>query len=168
MSDTIIRPERAEDQSAIRAVIEAAFANHPHSNQSEGRIVDGLRAAGALTLSLVALQGDDVIGHIAFSPITIGGKPVDWYGLGPVAVLPSHKSKGVGGALIREGLARLTPLGAKGCVLLGEPDYYTRFGFKLDAALCPEGLPPEYFQSLPFAEDVPKGKAAYHAAFFPA
>ena len=164
MQNITIRPERDADIEAIRAVVEAAFANHPHSDQSEGRIVDALRTAGALTVSMVAVNADTIVGHSSFSPITIGGAAVDWYGLAPVSVLPAHQNAGIGSALIRDGLARIQALGAQGCVVLGEPAYYERFGFKLDAAHCPDGLPPEYFQVLPFGPSIPEGKAAYHAA----
>ena len=97
----------------------AAFADHPHSEQTEGYINDALRRAGALTLSLVAHEDGRQVGHAAFSPVTIGDGSADWYGLGPVAVLPGMQGRGVGAALIREGLARLRALGAAGCVVMG-------------------------------------------------
>ena len=165
MPSIAIRPERADDRRAIRTVVEAAFANRPYSNQTEGRIVDALRAAGALTMSLVATDGDAVVGHIAFSPVTIGGKAVDWYGLGPVAVRPDLQRKGIGSALINEGLTQLRARAAQGCILLGDPAYYSRFGFKVDPPRCPEDLPGQYFHVLPFGPTMPSGKFAYHTAF---
>lgn len=95
----IVRPEQARDVPAIRALLYAAFENHPHhapgSPPTEHLIVDGLRAAGALTLSLVAEEGGQVIGHIAFSPVLVSQAACDWYGLGPVAVLPGMQLQGV-------------------------------------------------------------------------
>ena len=124
-----IRDERPADAAAIRAVTDAAFAGVPHSNQTESRIIDALRKAGALTLSLVALRREQLVGHIAFSPVLIDGVACDWYGLGPVSVVPELQGLGVGAALIRAGLERLRDIGARGCVLLGDPRYYGRFGF---------------------------------------
>ena len=114
-----ILPETPADIDAIFALTQAAFADHPHSEQTEGYINDALRRAGALTLSLVAHEDGRQVGHAAFSPVTIGDGSADWYGLGPVAVLPGMQGRGVGAALIREGLARLRALGAAGCVVMG-------------------------------------------------
>ncbi|KEX96141.1 GCN5 family acetyltransferase, partial [Brucella ceti B1/94] len=88
-----------------------------------------------------------------------------WYGLGPVSVLPARQGEGIGGKLIREGLAQLRGAGARGCVLLGDLGYYGRFGFKADARQKLPGVPPEYFQCLAFGPDMPQGDVAYHAAF---
>lgn len=79
----IIRPETAGDAEAIRQITEAAFAGQPYSDQTEARIIDRLRSEDAMTLSLVAEEEGEVIGHIAFSPVTITPFAVGWYGLGP-------------------------------------------------------------------------------------
>jgi putative acetyltransferase len=113
----------------------------------------------------VAVVEERVVGHIAFSPVTIDGEFCDWYGLAPVSVHPSCQSQGIGGKLIVEGLARLRDLGAKGCVLLGEPSYYGRFGFVADEGLILEGVPPEYFMVLPFTAEFAKGIVRYHGSF---
>jgi putative acetyltransferase len=80
-------------------------------------------------------------------------------------VAPDHQGQGIGAGLIREGLAQLKALGAQGCVLLGDPAYYGRFGFQNDPRLTLAGVPPEYFQALPVTTEGPQGAVAFHAAF---
>ncbi|PKP99850.1 MAG: GNAT family N-acetyltransferase [Alphaproteobacteria bacterium HGW-Alphaproteobacteria-13] len=163
--DVSIRPERADDAAVIRSVTQAAFRLNSHSSGTEGAIIDALREAGVLMLSLVAVTGDAVVGHIAFSPVTIDGDHRRWFGLGPVAVRPDLHGRGIGGALIREGLARLRQAGAKGCVLAGDPDYYRRFGFAHDPGLRYADVPAEYFMRLMFDEPAPTGQVRFHAGF---
>jgi putative acetyltransferase len=160
-----IREETKDDIAAITAVTAAAFETMEISNHTEQFIIEGLRAAGALTLSLVAEVNGEVVGHIAFSPITISDGSQGWYGLGPVSVLPALQRTGIGKALIRDGLARLQALGAKGCCLVGHPQYYTKFGFKNIAQLHHEGVPPEVFFALSFDGHLPHGNVAFHEAF---
>lgn len=160
-----IRAEHPADAKVVRQVTEAAFETVEHSAGTEGAIVDALREADALTVSLVALVGDEVVGHVAFSPVTIGGRHCDWFGLGPVSVRPEFQRKGIGDALIRQGLDRLRRVGARGCVVLGEPAYYARFGFATDARLLYPGVPAEYFQRLRFEGTLPEGKVEYHSSF---
>ncbi|UFX44113.1 N-acetyltransferase [Bradyrhizobium sp. 41S5] len=161
-----IRDERDEDAAAISRVTAAAFANAPHSSGTEARIVAALRQAGALTISLAAVSDDaSIVGHVAFSPVQIDRAAGRWYGLGPVSVVPDMQRQGIGGALIREGLARLAALNADGCVLLGDPSYYSRFGFVSDPALTYGGAPSPYFQRLVLKGEPPKGDVSYHPAF---
>jgi putative acetyltransferase len=160
-----IRPERPDDAAIIHALTNAAFAGQPFSHQTEARVVDALRAAGALTLSLVATEGDEIVGHVAFSPVTVNGAAVDWFGLGPVSVWPARQRSGVGQALIRDGLHRLRALGAGGCVLLGNPAYYRRFGFENDPDLYDADAPPGAFQCLTLNGPRPRGKVSFHPAF---
>ncbi|WP_342726526.1 N-acetyltransferase [Bradyrhizobium sp. B097] len=161
-----IRDERDEDVAAISRITTAAFAAAPHSSGTEARIVEALRKAGALTVSLVATSDDGrIVGHVAFSPVQIDGVAGRWYGLGPVSVAPEMQRQGIGGALIREGLARLAAQNADGCVLLGDPAYYSRFGFVGDPALTYGGKPSPYFQRLVLKGKAPKGDVKYHAAF---
>ncbi|WP_162605146.1 GNAT family N-acetyltransferase [Geomonas oryzae] len=160
-----IRKERPEDAAAITRVVEAAFHSHPYSNQTEHILVERLRSAEALSISLVAVLDGAVVGHIAFSPVTIDGKPCRWFGLAPVSVEPDHQGEGIGSMLIRAGLAQLERLGCDGCVLLGEPAYYGRFGFKVRDGLTLPGVPPEYFLALPFRAEEAAGEVAYHDAF---
>ena len=160
-----IRPEQPGDERAIAEVIEAAFLLAQHRDGTEPQIVENLRDAGALTLSLVAVDDGSIAGHVAFSPVTIDGQDLGWLGLGPIAVLPDRQGNGIGSALVREGLNRLRKDGASGCVLVGEPEYYGRFGFAADDRLNFPGLPAEYFQALAFGDDLPTGTVAYHPAF---
>jgi putative acetyltransferase len=160
----LIRDEQPGDEDAIRQLVAAAFRDHPHSDQREHFLIDALRASSALTLSLVADEDGTPIGHIAFSPVKIGGVPQNWYGLGPVAVTPARQRSGIGQALVRAGLARLKSTAA-GCVVLGDPAFYTRFGFKAHPQLTFAGAPPEYFLSLPFGPVVPAGTVEYHSSF---
>lgn len=161
----IIRNERESDAEVISEVTKAAFKDHPYSNQTEHFIVNSLRAAGALTVSLVAEVGGKVVGHVAFSPVTISDGSGDWYGLGPVSVLPECQKQGIGKSLIQGGLSRLKALGAKGCALVGDPQYYKRFGFRNLPDLVLDGVPQEYFLALPFDENKAKGVVVFHPGF---
>lgn len=160
-----IRPEQRADAAGIRALTTAAFTGKPFSDGTEAAVIDALRAADTLTISLVADDAGEVVGHVAFSPVTIGGQPGNWYGLGPVSVAPGRQRQGIGSALIHEGLAQLRALGAGGCVLLGDPAYYCRFGFVNDPALRYGDVDPRHFQALHFAGDSPSGEVAFHPAF---
>mgnify|MGYP000552805329 CR=1 FL=1 len=160
-----ICPETPDDRDAIFAVTQAAFQNHPHSQQTEGYIIDALRAGGALALSLVARVDGDVAGHVAFSPVVVSDGTPGWYGLGPVSVAPARQGRGIGAALIRDGLSRLKAMGAAGCVVMGEPGYYRRFGFAQVPALTYPGVPPEYFMALVFTQPA-RGVVSYHDGFY--
>jgi len=161
----IIRNELGSDVEVIFEVTRKAFENHPHSDHIEQFIVNTLRASRALTLSLVAEVEGKVTGHIAFSPVAISDGSTDWYGLGPVSVLPKHQKRGIGKALIREGLAQLKTLDARGCVLVGAAEYYARFGFRNIPALILEEIQQIYFLALPFGENLPRGTVEFHQAF---
>ena len=161
----IIRKETDADIEAITEVTIAAFKTLPISNNTEQFIIQALRDAGVLTISLVADVEGKIIGHIAFSPITISDGTQDWYGLGPVSVLPEYHKQGIGKLLVQEGLSVLKRLGGQGCALVGDPNYYTRFGFKHYPELIHEGVPKEVFLVLPFSEKVPRGTVTFHEAF---
>lgn len=165
-SQAIIRHETPADIEAITEVTIAAFRTVAVSHQTEQFIIHALRAAGALTLSLVAEIEGNVVGHVAFSPVTLSDGTADWYGLGPVSVLPEHQRQGIGSALIREGLSLLQGLGGQGCCLVGDPSYYKRFGFQAVSALVHEGVPPEVFLALPFGESAPTGAVTFHRGFW--
>jgi putative acetyltransferase len=160
-----IRPERPDDATTIHALTDAAFKGMPFSDDTEARVIDALRAAGALTLSLVAMLDGEIAGHVAFSPVTINGEAGDWYGLGPVSVWPDRQRSGIGQTLIREGLRRLQSMGAGGCVLLGDPAYYARFGFENEPDLRHAGAPQWAFQCLTLNGARPCGEVAFHPAF---
>lgn len=160
-----IRDETDADFDAIGQVTTAAFKTLKISDHTEQYIIEALRAADALTVSLVAEFDGRVIGHVAFSPITISDGTPNWYGLGPVSVLPECQRKGVGKALIRAGISRLHKLSAQGCCVVGHPEYYARFGFQNVPELVLEGIPPEVFFALTFRGRPPKGTVAFHDAF---
>ncbi|MBI5429485.1 MAG: N-acetyltransferase [Nitrosomonadales bacterium] len=166
MNPTItLRPETPADIDAIRDVTIAAFATLEISGHTEQFIVAALRVARALTVSLVAEVDGRVVGHIAFSPVGISDGTTNWYGLGPISVLPELQRQGIGKALMAEGLARLRNLEAGGCCLVGHPEYYRKFGFDNLPGLALDGVPPEVFLSLSFDGRVPQGKVTFHEAF---
>jgi len=160
-----LRDETPDDSAAIARVTEAAFATLAISNHTEQHIVAALRAAGALAVSLVAEVDGVVVGYIAFSPVEISDGTPGWYGLGPVSVLPAYQRQGVGKQLVRAGLARLRELHARGCCLVGHPDYYPQFGFRNVAGLGPAGVPPEVCFALALVEPMPQGVVTFHRAF---
>jgi putative acetyltransferase len=161
----IIRNETVSDSDAITEVTIAAFRNLQISNHTEQFIIHALRADNALTISLVAEIDRRVVGHVAFSPVIISDGSLNWYGLGPVSVLPEYQRQGIGKALIQEGLSLLKGLGGQGCVLVGDPDYYKRFGFRNIPDLVYEGIPQEFFLALPFHEKYPQGIVVFHKGF---
>jgi putative acetyltransferase len=161
----IIRSERSTDVDAIAAVTVAAFSTLAISNHTEQFIIAALRTAKALTVSLVAESDGRVVGHVAFSPVTISDGTPNWYGLGPVSVLPEYQRQGIGKALIREGLSRLKDMNAHGCCLVGHPEYYKKFGFKNMPGLVHEGVPPEVFFALSFDGYTPQGTVTFHEGF---
>jgi putative acetyltransferase len=161
----VVRAEAPDDAEPIDEVIRAAFRDHPVSRQTEHLIVRGLREAGALSLSLVATLDGRVVGHLAFSPVTIGGLDLDWQGLGPVSVPPSQQRAGIGSALIRSGLRRLAERDVPGCVVLGDPAYGGRFGFAPQPGLVYPGPPANHFMALALQGAAPVGEVVYHPAF---
>ncbi|MCX6929394.1 MAG: N-acetyltransferase [Verrucomicrobia bacterium] len=160
-----IRNETHADVGAITEVTIAAFKTLEISNHTEQFIIEALRAAKALTVSLVAEMDGRVVGHIAFSPVTLSDGTPNWYGLGPVSVLPEQQRKGIGQALIQEGLSCLKAMNARGCCLVGHPDYYRKFGFKNMPGLVVEGVPQEVFFALSFDGHIPQGTVAFHDGF---
>ena len=170
MSPTVpvtIRPEAKGDEATIFALTEAAFAGMPFSDGDEQHLVDRLRADGDLALSLVAEDAERIVGQIAFSQVTISDGAQDWFGLGPVSVWPEIQHQGIGGALIKRGIADLRQQGAHGVVLLGSPEYYARFGFKHEPQLIFPGPPAEYFQALVLEGELPAGEVTYARGFYP-
>ena len=163
IAQTTIREERPGDEDAIRALTAAAFENAPHASGTEARIVDALRRDGDLALSLVAEADGSIVGHVAFSPVRIDGQD-GAFGLGPVSVVPDHQRRGIGRALIEEGLARLTDRRALACVLIGDPGYYARFGFRAGALTCRD-VPLAYVQGTALSGPPPRGEIAYAPGF---
>ena len=165
VESVIIRAERPDDAVAIEAVTVDAFQRDPHGGHTEQFIVNALRRAGALTISIVAEHDGHIVGHVAISPVTIPDHPAGWFGLGPVSVKPGLQGRGIGTRLIQQALASLRRLGASGCVVVGEPVYYGRFGFCAHPQLVYPGIPPQYFQALAFELPIPSGTVTYHEAF---
>ena len=161
----IIRKETQEDIRAITEMTKLAFENHPYSNSTEQFIINALRAANALTISLVAEIDGKLVGHIAFSPVTFSDGSKNWYGLGPISVMPDYQKQGIGKSLVNEGIGLLKDMGAEGCVLVGDPKYYERFGFRSPDTLKHEGVPQENFLALPFYNRIPQGTVQFHPAF---
>lgn len=160
-----VRFERPGEEETITRLITAAFLEAEHRDGSEADVVERLRTANALTISLVAATEAGLIGHVAFSPVTVDGRENGWFGLGPVAVLPAHQGRGVGTRLIEEGMAQLRDLGAKGCVVLGEPALYSRFGFASTPDVWLANVPPQYFCAVRLADGDESGEVKYHPAF---
>lgn len=159
-----IRRESPADHGAIHALTKAAFADLAYSSQTEAEIIAGLRAADAIRLSLVAVSDGEVTGNVVFSDVAIDGLP-GWVGLGPVSVKPGLQRLGIGSALIKAGLEQMRAEKALGCVLVGDPDYYRRFGFMAVSGLSYEGVPDEYVLALSFSGKAPTGAITYHPAF---
>ncbi|RYE50602.1 MAG: N-acetyltransferase [Hyphomicrobiales bacterium] len=163
-----IRNEEASDAEAIGLLTSEAFMNAAHSDGNEAQVVADLRRAGALTISLVATnEASGLIGHIAFSPVQIDQVSGGWFALGPVSIRPASQRAGIGRALILEGLHRLKILGADGCVLLGDPAYYQRFGFAVGKELTYYRRPNPYLQWKVLNGTLARGDVTFHSAFNP-
>ena len=161
-----IRRELKTDQNTIRELTEAAFDGRPYAGGDEQDVIDRLRRSKALTLSLVATQEGEVIGQITFSPAIVEDASSPWFALGPVSVVPSRQGEGIGSALIQEGLGRITSMGALGCILTGDPNYYSKFGFVLSPANSPENESELYFQLKLLAGKQPFGTFSFDRAFY--
>ncbi|QWZ58944.1 N-acetyltransferase [Acinetobacter pittii] len=161
----IVRDEEITDIEAIEKLTKAAFQNAEHSSHTEHFIVNSLRTQGQLTISLVAIEDGSIIGHVAISPVEMSSGEIGWYGIGPISVHPDKQGCGIGSLLMNKSLQKLKQLGAQGCVLLGEPSYYSRFGFKNYPELVLPNVPSEYFQAVTFSGNIPKANVKYHEAF---
>lgn len=159
----IVRSERPGDFASIHALTKAAFAPMGFSDGTEPDVIDRLRADDALLLSLVAWDRA-LVGHVAFSPLRLRDG-TQWCALGPISVLPDRQGQGIGAALIESGLARMRSAGLSGCILLGDPGFYGRFGFCVTPALRLDGAPSPYLQSLGFGRAVASGPVQFHPAF---
>ena len=165
----MIRDERPGDAPAIARIHYRAFKGHPvhppDSEPVEHLIVERLRAARDLTLSLLAEKDGEAVGHVALSPCAVGEDHGGWFLLGPVGVLPGLQGRGIGSALIRESLERMREMGAQGVVLVGDPGFYARFGFAGAAGLAYAGVPDQYVLAACFSARAPRGEIRAHEAF---
>ena len=161
----ILRKETPADYSAIQMVTAEAFRQATHTSGTEHLIIAALRDAGELTISLVAEKAGSIVGHVAISPVRISDGTPGWYGLGPIAVAPEWQKQGIGSALVAKALEDLRSSGAAGCVVLGEPEFYERFGFVTAHSLILPNVPPEYFQIINWQNKEPKGSVTFHGAF---
>lgn len=160
------REEQPADAPRIAALTEAAFRDAPHASHTEHFIVDALRRAGKLSASLVAEVDGKLVGHVALSAVALSSGQNGWYGLGPISVDPGRQGQGVGSALMRAALQWLRDRDAAGCVLLGDPAYYARFGFAAHPQMTLPGVPPAYFMALLIsARAVPAAEVAYDPLF---
>ena len=164
-SPITIRPETPADAEVIGGVIRQAFLPLPSGGRNEAAIVAELRREGALAVSLVAETPGEIVGHVAFSSVSISDGSRGWYGLGPLAVLPGYQRQGIGRRLVEKGLKSLGLVGSVGCVVLGAPSYYRRFGFLPYAGLRFPGPPPEYFLAIAFHGKFGEGLVSYHHTF---
>ena len=160
-----IRDEQPSDILAIARLTVAAFRTAPHSSGNEQAIVAELRRNGALTVSLVADIDGTLVGHVAVSPVTTSSADAGWFGLGPIAVAPDLQGQGIGTQLMQQALSRLRDLGAAGCVVLGNPAFYSRFGFVNDPELVLPGVPQQFFQAVSLTGARATGAVSYHQAF---
>jgi putative acetyltransferase len=128
MANTEIRPFTAGDADAVSEVHRRAF----DGRTEEARVVQRLHDADEAVVSLVAVEDDRVVGHVLFSPTSVDeqGETLELVGLAPVGVLPERQNEGIGSSLIRRGLARCREAGVDAVVVLGDPGYYSRFGFE--------------------------------------
>jgi len=160
-----IRNERDGDVDAIYQLTLAAFEPMFFSDGSEAPLVGLLREDGDLTISLVAEIDNEIVGHIAFSPVAINGKHDGWFGLGPVSVHPDRQKQGIGRLLIERGLTLLQERGATGCALTGNPEIYSRLGFQSDGNLSYGTLDKQFVQWIPFKGTGPIGELKFAPAF---
>ena len=168
LDDLILRPESGLDREAVARVNEAAFGR-----LTEARLVDALRETNAVALSLVAELDGRVVGHALFTSVRLGDTDPGRSGgaLGPIAVLPDHQGRGIGGALVRRGLSEIQLAGYPACVLLGHSTYYPRFGFRPASAFglrCKWPVPDAVFMAIELRDGALadySGLVEYHPAF---
>eukprot|EP00771_Trimastix_marina_P000489 gnl/Trimastix_PCT/1509.p1 GENE.gnl/Trimastix_PCT/1509~~gnl/Trimastix_PCT/1509.p1 ORF type:complete len:179 (+),score=12.25 gnl/Trimastix_PCT/1509:128-664(+) len=166
-----ILDETPDHIETIRTLQYRAFTNHPQhapgAEPTEHQIVDRLRTAGALTLSLVAMQEGIIVGHAALSPLTLNEDSASWLGLGPIGILPDQQRKGIGSQLMNECIRRCRAMSAiRGIVLIGDPAFYTRFGFRSYDKTTVPGIPQANVLALSLDGTEPEGIPSFHPAFF--
>ena len=166
MQQLVIRAETDADIAGIYQLTEAAFTGRPYAGGDEQDVINRLRDSGDLTLSLVALRGDELVGQVTFSPAVQADGTAPWFALGPVSVRPDCQNQGIGAELIEAGLGSIQQLGALGCILTGNPAYYRRFGFNLCPGCVPLRESADYFMLKLFDAQEPRGAFTFHPAFY--
>jgi putative acetyltransferase len=152
-----IREERPGDIRAIHELTADAFRPMPFSMGGEADVVDRLRADGDLAVSLVAEQDGRIVGHVAFSPAGVADEEAGWFGLGPISVRADLQRRGIGKSLMRRGFDILKDRDARGCVLIGNPDIYSKVGFASEGRLAYRALDPALVQWIVFRGQPPSG-----------
>lgn len=163
--DIQLRAERPGEARAIHDLTRNAFLGQVHAEGDEQDLIDALRLKGLLTLSLVAELEGEIVGQVTFSAGLAEGDAWGWFALGPIAVAPHLQRRGIGGALIREGLRRLESLGARGCVLIGDTAYYSRHGFLCRPDLCPADEPEDHYMVHPLNDCSADRVVGFHPLF---
>lgn len=167
MTGITIRPERAGDEAAIRDMVVRAFVGHAYSDGTEQDVIEQLRTDGDLLLSLVAVEGDAIIGQITYSPAILANGEEGWVVLGPVAVDPAHQGRGLGRQLIEAGEEIMRARGASGVTVLGDPALYAHFGFATDTPMWLAGELGWAFQVKSLGPPIPATEQRYVRAFDP-
>lgn len=163
----ILREERPGEAAAIHDMVTRAFRGHAYSDGDEQHVIDRLRDDGDLLLSLVAVDGETILGQITYSPALLMNGDLGWVVLGPVAVEPSHHGQGIGRALIEAGEAIMNERGVKGITVLGNPEIYGRFGFVQNTPMWLAGELGWAFQVKSLGADIPACEQCYVRAFDP-
>ncbi|ARO30548.1 GCN5-related N-acetyltransferase protein [Rhizobium sp. NXC14] len=161
----LIRYETPADIEAIQNLTSAAFKPMPYSEGTEAEIIRRLRLSGDLAISLIAEEDGEILGHVAFSPVTVNGVHDGWFGLGPIAVTPERQRQGIGRALTAKGLELLKEMGARGCALIGNPEVYSGAGFSSDGQLTYQDLDTRLVQRIVFHGPAPSGVLRFAPAF---
>jgi putative acetyltransferase len=165
MMQISVRSETPSDYHVIYDITARAFAPMPFAAGDEQVLINNLRDAGALAISRVAEVNGHVRGHVAFSSAQAADGSTPWFALGPIAVDPAFQRRGIGKALILNGIQALRDRGALGCILVGDSKYYQRFGFVPEPELCPSPYPPEYFMIMPLRIAKPSTVVDFHPLF---
>ncbi|PHR16494.1 MAG: GNAT family N-acetyltransferase [Sphingopyxis sp.] len=162
----LIRLEQHGDVAAIHDITERAFAPMRYADGNEQDLIDRFRDAGAMALSLVAEREGAVVGQVTFTEALAADGSSGWYALGPVAVEPGLQKQHIGSKLIEAGIAELRARDAAGCVLTGDPAYYSRFGFRPYPDLSPDAQVAAYYQILPLRVSAPDSVISFHPLFY--